>query len=108
MEQPQGERTRVRFGGGANVYGVPSELPATLRARWLAELSEALDDARQLLPRLPLSDQRTLVEELFLRIEAVRLEVQSLRLSRSLNPREQSEPEWTFSAPWDRSSDGLR
>ena len=94
------------MGRGANVYSVPSDVPAAIRARWLAELSQAFDETHQLLRRLQLSDdQRPLAQEMFLKIEAARLEVQSLRLSRSLNPREQSEPKWTVSAPWNRSGD---
>jgi hypothetical protein len=42
-------------------------------------------------------------KELYLRIEAAKLEVQSLRLSRSVNPRPEPGPEWVQSAPWQPS-----
>ena len=72
---------------------VPTEVPATERARWLAELSEALDNAHQILMQLVLpTDRRADAIDLFLRIQAAKLEVQSLRLSRSLNPRNQNDP----------------
>ena len=73
---------------------VPIEPPAARRAQWLAELSDALDDAQQLLRNMEVArDQHALAVETFLRIEAARLEVQSLRLSRSLNPRGPACPE---------------
>lgn len=71
------------------MHSVPTEAPAARRARWLAELSEALNEAHQLLIGLDIRpEQRGEARELYLRIEAARLEVQSLRLSRSLNARE--------------------
>jgi len=74
---------------------------AAERARWLADLAEALEETRRLLMRLNLSGEYLpVVRELHLRIEAARLEVQSLRLSRSLQPRQQSAPEWTETLPW--------
>src|SRR6478672_10489876 len=85
---------------GDEVCSVPTEVPAAERARWLAELSEALDQAHRILVELrPSLDRRSEALELFLRIEAARLEVQSLRLSRSLNPRSQNEPERTYILP---------
>lgn len=75
---------------------VPTEVPAAARARWLAELSQALDEAHQVLVKLQLSaDGRPDAMELFARIEAAKLEVQSLRLSRSLNPRKENDPNRT-------------
>ena len=79
---------------------VPTEVPAAQRAQWLAELSEALDQAQIALNKLG-ADGAPSPEmlELYLRIEAARLEVHSLRLSRSLHPRGNSDPEWTRSPP---------
>jgi hypothetical protein len=72
---------------------VPTELPAARRARWLAELSEALDEAHRILVEMHLgAEPRTDASELYIRIEAARFEVQSLRLSRSLNPRSENGP----------------
>jgi hypothetical protein len=51
--------------------------------------------------RLAMENGRgTELSELHLRIEAARFEVQSLRLSRSLNPRPQSGPKRTESPLW--------
>lgn len=73
---------------------VPTKVPAAERARWLAELSEALDQAHQVLAHLDLPvDRRAEAVELLTRIGAARFEAQSLRLSRSLNPRDQNDPE---------------
>jgi hypothetical protein len=67
---------------------VPIEHPAAENARWLAEISEALDAARDTLVGLEarLVD-RQLASELYQRIEAARFEVRSLRLSRSITGR---------------------
>jgi hypothetical protein len=73
---------------------VPIEVPPADRARWLAELAQALDEAQRLFRQL---DVRTIPRadafELFMRIEAARLEVQSLRLSRSLRERAEMSPQ---------------
>jgi hypothetical protein len=85
-----------------DVCSVPTEVPAAERARWLSELSEALNEAHRLLTSMALPrDCQAEARELYLRIEAARLEVQSLRLSRSLNPREQDDPERINSPPWE-------
>jgi acyl-CoA reductase-like NAD-dependent aldehyde dehydrogenase len=76
-------------------------VPPAERAKWLAELAEALNAAHELLYRLPVADaERGLANELYLRIEGARLEVQSLRLSRSLNARQENRPEWIEWGPW--------
>jgi hypothetical protein len=85
------------------VCSVPIEIPAAERARWLAELSEALNGAHRVIRCLDLqSHQREEAIELYLRIEAARLEVQSLRLSRSLTPRQEIHPDWNELPPWER------
>jgi hypothetical protein len=85
-----------------DVCSVPTEVPAAERARWLAELSEALNEAHRLLTSMALPrDCQADARELYLRIEAARLEVESLRLSRSLNPRQQNNPERINSPPWE-------
>jgi hypothetical protein len=89
------------------VSSVPVEVPAAARAQWLAELSDALDQVRSLLTRLELhGEQRAEAIDLFLRVEATRLEVQSLRLSRSLQPRGDVDPEWSGLAPWQNAGPG--
>ena len=83
---------------------VPSDEPAAERARWLAELSDVLNDAHELLIHLSFQVNRLPeVRELNLRIDAARMEVQSLRLSRSATPRDEIGPEWIESLPWKKS-----
>jgi hypothetical protein len=87
------------------VCSVPPEVPARgERAKWLADLSNALNEAHDLLLGLNLQGERRAdAFELHLRIEAARLEVQSLRLSRSLQPRQEPHPNWTELQPWGRA-----
>jgi hypothetical protein len=84
---------------------VPTEISAAEGACRLAELSDQLNRARDALIGLDLRDEQRLeARELFLRIEAARFEVQSLRLSRSFNERQEKGPEWTKTSAWtDRS-----
>lgn len=80
---------------------VPTETSAAERARWLAELSEALNEAHRVVEQLDWRDeQRPAAQDLYLRIQAARFEVQSLRLSRSLNPSSRFAPKWRDDAPW--------
>lgn len=80
---------------------VPTEVPAADRARWLAEIAEALNAAHELLYHFPVTEaEQGLANELHLRIQGARLEVQSLRLSRALNARQETRPEWIESGPW--------
>lgn len=73
------------------------------RALWLAELSEALDEAQRLLLQLGVgsADARE-VTELYLRIEGARLAVQSLRPRGSTGSGNVSDPKWTDPLPWGR------
>ena len=90
------------------MYSVPTELIAAHRARWLAEAAQALNEARGLLMELSLIGETSATgREAFLRIEAALLEVQSLRLSRSLHRPVEIDPQWTESSPW-RSDNGSR
>jgi hypothetical protein len=80
---------------------VPTEVAVADNARWLAELSDALVEAQQLLFRLDLpSSSRSTAAELYQMIEATRLEVRSLTVSRSFNPRDEKHPKWTNLSPW--------
>ena len=66
------------------------------RAQWLAELAEALEKASVLITRFALTaDNQPEVFDLYLRMEAARLEVQALRASRSLHPRDENALERT-------------
>lgn len=79
---------------------VPTEAPAAIRARWLAELSEALDGAQRLLSELAPADARDEAIDLCTRIEAARFEVQSLRLSRPGILPDEVDPKWSGFIPW--------
>jgi hypothetical protein len=86
------------------VVRVPNGDSAAQRARWLAELSEALDDARHLMKELGAEEGRIESVELYARIEAVRLEVQAMRLRRTYGGGGDFSPEWTKDIPWKRSA----
>ena len=90
--------------GGVCVVRVSGEDSATRRARWLAELADALDEARQLTKRLGAAEGRIEAVELYARIEAVRLEVQTMRLRRLSGGGRDNDPEWTGNFPWKRSA----
>jgi hypothetical protein len=81
---------------------VPTKVPtAAERAQWLADVADALNSAQKLIASLNLNGERRAdALELYLRIEAARLEVQSLRLSRHLQARSEIAPKWTGSQPW--------
>ncbi|HEX5238989.1 MAG TPA: hypothetical protein VFW39_11085 [Sphingomicrobium sp.] len=79
---------------------VPNEDSTARRARWLAELAEALDEARRLMKQLGAAEGRIEAVELYARIEAVRLEVQAMRLRRTNPSDRNSGPEWTKDFPW--------
>jgi hypothetical protein len=83
------------------VCSIPVEVTAAARARWLAELAEALDQTKQLLacPELGGSRQTTTTSELLERVEAARAQVEMLRINRQ--PQTKPEPQWTSLAPWD-------
>lgn len=70
------------------------------RARWLAELSEALDDAHALACQLGAKSVSAELIDVYARIEAARVEVRSLRLGNGLRDGRDSGPEWTISSPW--------
>ena len=90
----------IHTAGGSQVVRVPNEDSAALRTRWLAELADALDEARQLMKRLGAAEGRVDAVELYARIEAVRLEVQAMRLRRPAIRDCNPDPEWTKDFPW--------
>ena len=69
------------------------------RARWLAELSAALNEARRLARELGGAEARMEAVELCARIEAVRREVESLRFRQISQADAQLGPEW-IKSPW--------
>jgi hypothetical protein len=82
-----------------NLWGGDS---AARRARWFAELSAALDEARALMKRLGADEGRPEVVELYARIEILRLEVETLRLGPRYALPPESGRDWINSLPWRR------
>ena len=81
------------------MIGLPNEDSAAQRARWLAELAEALAEARELLEQL---GDRSGPEaaELSARIDAAEAQVRSMRLRRISGGGADFGPEWTKNIPW--------
>jgi acyl-CoA reductase-like NAD-dependent aldehyde dehydrogenase len=86
------------------VNRVPFEVSAAHRARWLAELAEALENARALVKQLGALEGRIEAVELHARIEAVRFEVQAIRLAAKTATATRTDPEWSKNLPWQRSA----
>ena len=86
------------------MFSVPIEPLGTERARWLAELASALEEASILLGGASV-EPSDLAEarDLFVSIEAARMETQALQRSRALTPRQEITPEWTYSPVWVRA-----
>ena len=81
----------------------PKQEQAAGRARWLAELSATLDEARRLVKQLGADEGRLEAVELYARIEAARLQIHALRLQSSDSARHFN-PEWTKDIPWKLSA----
>jgi len=71
------------------------------RARWLAELSDALEAADRLFRKAG-SDPRECVAamDLYLRIQGARMQVHALRLYGHSGPPAEFNPQWTEISPW--------
>jgi hypothetical protein len=79
------------------VNELPKDLTAVVRARWLAELSQALDAADQVAFKIGLSSVlNSDAAELIIRLAAARVQLQSLRLSRP----EDTDPQWSNPPLW--------
>ena len=73
----------------------------TDRARWLAELSVALEQAQQLAWSLGVSEGSSAeARELYGRLEAVRIEVASLRQGQWSQMQPDSDPNWVGLLGW--------
>jgi hypothetical protein len=95
------ERTRVSV-KGVIVARVPTDIAVAYRARWLAELSGALDEAQSLVWQLALAGVRNAdVLDLSARVEAALAEARSLRLSRLDKSSNETCPDWSDSVLWD-------
>ena len=74
------------------------ELPP--RARWLAELAEALEEARRVMKQLGAAAGGIEMVELYNRIDALALDVEIMRRMRSPRSPEHVRPEWSKNIPW--------
>lgn len=86
------------------MVGVPNGASAALRARWLAELADALGDAGEVVQQLASGEHRSIAIELSARIDAARSEVETLLLRRSRGGGQDFGPEWTNGVPWKLSA----
>lgn len=86
------------------MFEVPNAGSAAERARWLAELADALDEARDLVRHLGIEEARIDAIDVAARIEAVRNEVQAIRLMRSAGGGQDFGPEWIKNIPWKLSA----
>jgi hypothetical protein len=75
------------------------------RARWLAELSTALSEARRLAKELGAAEARIDTAEICARIESARREVESLRFRQIGQADAQLGPEWIKAPPWQQHID---
>jgi hypothetical protein len=83
----------------------PSDLSAAARARWLAELAEALAQAQRLAWHLADAlGEGSGAMDLYVHIEEAISEVQSLRLGSFRQLPGKEDPEWMNSSPWPRNS----
>ncbi|MCL6728663.1 hypothetical protein [Sphingomonas hankyongi] len=75
---------------------MPGRVSADERARWLAELADALEQAQKLAWQLAQSSgKRNEAMALYGRLEAALQEIEALRNARSTGPRAESGPYWT-------------
>lgn len=76
-----------------------NEVFAARRAQWLAELSGALGEARRLMQELDLQEAGFEAMELYFQIDALRREVDAMRLKRVSRDTADFGPEW-MKSPW--------
>ena len=85
---------------------MPTEVSAVDRARWLAELADALEQAQRLTWRIGWSGGgNSEAMELYGRLEAARMEAQSLRLGGFERSSQQFDPKWRDLPLWPRNED---
>jgi len=74
----------------------PKDIAASERARWLAEVSKALDDAHRLASELGIPQLHNVeAVELCARIAAARAQAKGLRLGRAEEDAAQLGPKWS-------------
>jgi hypothetical protein len=77
------------------VDGAPFKTNAAERARWLADLARAIEDAQRLLWQLGVSEGDSAdAKQLYGRLETVRAEVESLRGGWFREISEEIAPDW--------------
>lgn len=77
------------------------EATATDRARWLAELAIAIEQAQKLAWRLGVSEgQDPDAKSLYAQLESVRGEVDSFRRGQWAGDHQELDPLWTKLLPW--------
>jgi hypothetical protein len=81
------------------VVQLSNDVFAARRARWLAELSGALDEARRLMLELDLREAGFEAMELYFQIDALRREIDAMRMKRMTRESTNFGPEW-MKSPW--------
>lgn len=80
---------------------VSRDLSAAERARWLAELSEVLDEAHKLASELGLARMDGAeAMELRMRLTAARTQVRGLQLGRPEDRSDEADPKWSIPPVW--------
>ena len=81
---------------------VKVQASASERARWLTELADALEQAQKLAWTMGFLEENSVeAMELYGRLEAARMEVQSLRFGRFGTGSRKHDPKWVDLVPWD-------
>lgn len=83
---------------------VPNEGSAAARARWLAEVAEALEAALRVVKELGAESGSIELVALYDRIDALALDVEMVRRMRSSHGIAHAHPEWTKNVPWSLSA----
>lgn len=84
--------------------GIVSADVAAQRARWLAELADALDGARRVVRQLAAEQNGFEARELSAEIDAARHEVRNMRIRRTAGAGQDLGPEWSKDIPWKLSA----
>lgn len=72
------------------------------RARWLAELAFAVEQAQQLASEIGAStEKRRAAQELHAQLEAIRIELEMLRRGRPTDDGREADPKWMNLFGWD-------
>jgi hypothetical protein len=92
---------------GVAVARVSTDVTATQRARWLRDISDALEEAQDLVWQLAIAEARDVdALDLSARIEAARAEARSMCVSRVDRSSVQTDPKWSVLLPWARQLEG--